>query len=218
MASEQTPETEMDINTDSIQKLPKQFHFKCNPDDELIEAISYKISVCENPIEAIRGGGHDIHEIYIPERNLTFNTENHQINAFFDNRVTGSTESIKLSKQMIKDICLFVTKRDELAEYRPEIKTYMEKMYGEPAENIDAVMYEIEIFDGPMDMVHGGGRTIKEIYVPQLNLSFNIENDVVNPFFDKRVSGPTHDIKVRKSLVDQLYDHCIHKNMIDKYI
>jgi len=37
------------------------------------------------------------------------------------------------------------------------------------------VKYEIHVFEGILDMAHGGGRTITEFYVPDLRLVINSE-------------------------------------------
>ena len=47
---------------------------------------------------------------------------------------------------------------------------------------IEAELWGIFICDGVIDMVHGGGREIKEIFIPNYCISFNVENGTLNAF------------------------------------
>ncbi|KAF0246019.1 MAG: hypothetical protein FD180_1083 [Planctomycetota bacterium] len=47
---------------------------------------------------------------------------------------------------------------------------------------VRAVVYQVWVVEGAMDMIHGGGRWIREIYLPDANLSFNVEEDRLNFF------------------------------------
>jgi hypothetical protein len=38
-----------------------------------------------------------------------------------------------------------------------------------------AKVYRLDICDGVMDQIHGNGRKICEIFIPELNIAFNIE-------------------------------------------
>lgn len=38
---------------------------------------------------------------------------------------------------------------------------------------MQAKKYELKVFEGTMDWIHGGGQTIIEYYIPELNLCIN---------------------------------------------
>lgn len=39
--------------------------------------------------------------------------------------------------------------------------------------SVPAVQYEIKVYEGAMDFVHGGGRTIKEVFIPSRQVGGN---------------------------------------------
>ena len=42
-------------------------------------------------------------------------------------------------------------------------------------QNVPALQYEVKIYEGLMDAVHGGGKTIKEIFIPTYQIIVNSE-------------------------------------------
>lgn len=49
-------------------------------------------------------------------------------------------------------------------------------------QTVKAELWRVSICNGALDMVHGNYRRIHEFYIPDYNLSFNIENDTLNVF------------------------------------
>ena len=47
---------------------------------------------------------------------------------------------------------------------------------------VRAVVYQVWVVEGAMDMIHGGGRWIREIHLPDANICFNVEDDRLNCF------------------------------------
>lgn len=45
-----------------------------------------------------------------------------------------------------------------------------------PKKTVHAVVYQIWVVEGAMDMIHGGGEWIREIHLPEANISFNVWN------------------------------------------
>lgn len=54
-----------------------------------------------------------------------------------------------------------------------------EKKEGAPPP-VRAVVYQLWVVEGAMDMIHGGGRWIREVHLPGANISFNVEDDRLN--------------------------------------
>ncbi|MEK7466324.1 MAG: hypothetical protein AAB074_02820 [Planctomycetota bacterium] len=52
----------------------------------------------------------------------------------------------------------------------------------EPEKKDRAVVYQVWVVEGAMDMIHGGGHWIREIHLPDANISFNVEDDRLNCF------------------------------------
>lgn len=79
-----------------------------------------------------------------------------------------------------------------------------------------AIIYDIFISEGIIDSVHGGGHTIREIYVPELNLYINSRSAFVDEEKrdDRSKSGSNHkefevfpiDIATLKSIAANLRD------------
>jgi len=53
------------------------------------------------------------------------------------------------------------------------------------------LIYKVDVCDSAIDMVHGGGYQIIELYIPSEQISFNIANDNINCF-------PTEEIRYKK--------------------
>lgn len=47
---------------------------------------------------------------------------------------------------------------------------------------VKAKMYQIQVVEGLFAAVHGQGRTIKELFIPEKNISINIVDDKLNVF------------------------------------
>jgi hypothetical protein len=68
-------------------------------------------------------------------------------------------------------------------------------------------LYKVKVYDSVMDLVHQSGRTIKEIYIPDLDLTFNhdFERNVTYAWRGKRIwKGRTKTIEVRNDLCNRL--------------
>jgi len=50
----------------------------------------------------------------------------------------------------------------------------------------NAELWNLRISDSVIDFVHGGSRTIEEIYIPEHKICLNINNEIVNVFSSDR--------------------------------
>jgi hypothetical protein len=51
-----------------------------------------------------------------------------------------------------------------------------------PAPKVEAVLYEVYVYDGPLAVAHRHGHWIRELHVPSKKLAFNLENGTTNVF------------------------------------
>ena len=69
--------------------------------------------------------------------------------------------------------------------------------------SVPAIQYEVKIYEGLNDFVHGGGKKIKEIFVPSHQIAFNSEG-----FFFKsetgRVEGAVKNVQLSPELVEKI--------------
>ena len=86
---------------------------------------------------------------------------------------------------------------------------------------IKAEMWELNVSDSVLDSVHGFGRSIKEFYIPENDIAFNIDgiNKKVNVFkleragrYDKATK--IEDIELSKPFVDMMEKYLEMKSNI----
>jgi hypothetical protein len=75
-------------------------------------------------------------------------------------------------------------------------------------EQIRAVIYEFIVYDSISDYVHSTGCTIKELYVPEYNMSCNMHHDNCRVFVSdlSRYTKATNakQVMINKNLVEKL--------------
>lgn len=55
----------------------------------------------------------------------------------------------------------------------------------------EGILYEISVSEGIMDAIHGRSQRIREIYLPDHDITFNMANDTLNAFRDSRYKPST---------------------------
>ena len=85
---------------------------------------------------------------------------------------------------------------------------------------IKAILYEIEIYDIVVDMAHGFGRKINELYIPKYRVAVNLEGEVLNcfrPGKDRYNDIICHEkIKIPEQIAIDISYHISNKSYIEK--
>lgn len=82
---------------------------------------------------------------------------------------------------------------------------------------VKAILYDISISNGVMDYVHGVSVSIKEIFIPKINVCFNFENGF-NCFESdcQRNSKIIENIELSLILVEKIKEHIKIKKELNK--
>lgn len=51
-----------------------------------------------------------------------------------------------------------------------------------PKDTVSAELWDVNMCEGVMDMIHGGGFVLREIYIPSAKIALNVWNNEVNCF------------------------------------
>lgn len=178
-------------------------------------AYMYIIECSGGVMDYVHGHTETITEFYVPCYNLTFNAHNDQLNCFFLKRVPKSYKMVTVSDDMIDDMYAFTRKKGKIAELIPEIRNCFvsKELYGTTAH-----LYEHMIYEDMMDFVHSGGSHIKEMHIPDYNLTCNVANGVVNVFKDNRKPENYNIVKINDDLASTLNSYCKQKDKINLYV
>jgi hypothetical protein len=67
-----------------------------------------------------------------------------------------------------------------------------------------AIKYQVKIYDGVLSWTHGFGKIIEEIFIPEKEIGFNIDNGRLNVFKTDEPRGKGGEINLDDTLVDKL--------------
>lgn len=187
-----------------------------------IDAMEYSIEVCGSMLEMLHQCTTSIKEIYIPQYNITFNVakdgfDNNTFNIVKEKRSEQGTghKKIQLNAEFVNKLRNLAALQDKMAVLKRDILMY-EKQNLLYDGTIEAIKYQREISDSFFDAIHGDAYDIDEVYIPRLNLGFNIVQENVN-ILSSDLSGQGKNripIKLNEVFVNKLKEFATEANKL----
>jgi len=80
-----------------------------------------------------------------------------------------------------------------------------------------ALQYDVTVYESDLDLSHDMGQTIKEIYIPDVNIAFNDKGFLFEPTSERAMVNPI-EIYVADVVVNMLVDFLKKKKVIDEML